>query len=76
MGFPGVDLWASQAHGSVVRDLPASAGDKGDTGLIPGSVRSPEEGRAVHSSILTGKVPWTEEPGGLQSMGSHRVGHD
>ena len=57
MGFPGVDLWASQAHGSVVRDLPASAGDKGDTGLIPGSVRSPEEGRAVHSSILTGKVP-------------------
>ena len=29
-----------------------------------------------HSSILAWKVPWTEEPGGLQSMGSQRVGHD
>ena len=32
--------------------------------------------RATHSSILAGKNPWTEEPGGLQSMGSERVGHD
>ena len=31
---------------------------------------------ATHSSILAWKTPWTEEPGGLQSMGSHRVGHD
>ena len=31
---------------------------------------------ATHSSILAGKIPWTEEPGGLQSMGSQRVGHD
>ena len=31
---------------------------------------------AKHSSILALRVPWTEEPGGLQSMGSHRVGHD
>ena len=31
---------------------------------------------AIHSSILAGKIPWTEDPGGLQSMGSHRVGHD
>ena len=30
---------------------------------------------AIHSSILAGKVPWTEEPGRLQSMGSQRVGH-
>ena len=35
-----------------------------------------EEGMAIHSSILAGKVPGTEEPGGLLSMGSHRVGHD
>jgi len=35
-----------------------------------------EEGRASHSSILAWKIPWTEEPGGLQSMGSQRVGHD
>ena len=30
---------------------------------------------ATHASILTGRIPWTEEPGGLQSMGSQRVGH-
>ena len=35
-----------------------------------------EEGMATHSSILTWRIPWTEEPGKLQSMGSHRVGHD
>ena len=35
-----------------------------------------EEGMAARSSILAWRVPWTEEPGGLQSMGSHRVGHD
>ena len=34
-----------------------------------------EEGRATHSSILACGIPWTEEPGGLQSMGSQRVGH-
>ena len=35
-----------------------------------------EKGMAAHSSILAWRVPWTEEPGGLQSMGSQRVGHD
>ena len=35
-----------------------------------------EEGMATHSSILAWKVPWTEEPGRLQSMGSQGVGHD
>ena len=34
------------------------------------------EGKATHSSILPWRIPWTEEPGGLQSMGSRRVGHD
>ena len=34
-----------------------------------------EEGMATHSSILAWRIPWTEEPGGLQSMGSQRVGH-
>ena len=34
----------------------------------------PEEGMATHSSILAWTIPWTEEPGGLQSMGSHGVG--
>ena len=35
-----------------------------------------EKGRATHSSILAWGIPWTEEPGRLQSMGSQRVGHD
>ena len=35
-----------------------------------------EEGTAIHSSILAWRITWTEEPGGLQSIGSHRVGHD
>ena len=35
-----------------------------------------EEGMATHSSILAWRIPWTEEPGGLQSIGSHRVGRD
>ena len=35
-----------------------------------------EEGMATHSSILAWRIPWTEEPGGLQSMGLQRVGHN
>ena len=35
-----------------------------------------EKGIAIHSSILAWRIPWTEEPGRLQSMGSERVGHD
>ena len=35
-----------------------------------------EKGIATHSSILAWRIPWTEEPGGLQSVGSQRVGHN
>ena len=35
-----------------------------------------EKGMATHSSLLAWRIPWTEEPGGLQSMGLQRVGHD
>ena len=48
----------------------------GDLGLIPGLGRTPEERNAIHSSILAWRIPWTEEPGGLQYMGSQRVRHD
>ena len=41
-----------------------------------GQEDSLEKGTATHSSILAWRIPWTEEPGGPQSMGSHRVGHD
>ena len=48
----------------------------GDPGSIPGSGRSLGKEMATHSSILAWRIPWTEDPGGLQSMGSQRVGHD
>jgi len=35
-----------------------------------------KEGKATHSSILAWRIPWTEEPGGLKSMGKQRAGHD
>ena len=50
----------------VVKNLPANAGG---VGSIPGSGRSPEKEMATHSNILAWKIPWTEEPGRLQSMG-------
>ena len=64
VGFPG---------GSVVKNPPANAGH---TGSLPGSGRSLWKGNATHSSILSREMPWTEEPGRLQSMGSQRVRHD
>ena len=48
---------------------PTNVGVIRATGLIPGSERSPEKKMATHSSILAWKIPWTEEPGGLQSWG-------
>ena len=48
----------------------------GDPGSIPGQEDPLEEGMATHSSISAWRIPWTEEPGGLQSVGSHRVGCD
>ena len=59
----------------VVKSPPANAGDVRDGGLIPGSEEPLEEGMAVHSSILVWRIPWTEEPGGLQSIGLQRVRH-
>ena len=50
-------------------NLPANAGDTGDTGLIPGLEDPLEEEMATHSSILAWEILRTEEHGGLQSMG-------
>ena len=60
----------------VVKKPPARARDIRDTGSVLGSGRSPGGGMATHSSILAWRIPWTREPGGLQSMGSQGVGHD
>ena len=60
----------------MVKNLPANAGAARDIGSIPGLGRSRGEGMARNSSILAWEIPWTEEPGGLQSMESQRVRHD
>ena len=60
----------------VVKNPPANAGDIRDEGSISGSVRSLEEGMAIHSSVLAWRIPRTEEPGRLQSIGSQRVRHN
>ena len=62
MGFPG---------GSVGEESADNAGDANSCEFDP-----LEEEMATHFSVLAWRIPWTEEPGGLQSMGLLRVGHD
>ena len=57
----------------MVKNPPVNAGD---VGSITGLGRSPEKEMAIHSTILAWKIPRTEEPGGLQPMGSQTVRHD
>ena len=57
-------------------DSQESACSAGDLGSVPGSENPLEKGVATHSSILAWRIPWTEEPSQLQSMGSQRVGYD
>ena len=67
MGFHG---------GSVVKNLPAIQ-ELQETGVQSLGWEDPlEEGMATHSSILVWEIPWTEEPGGLQSIGLQRIRHD
>ena len=58
------EVWQTTVHGV------AKPGFDPWVGKIP-----LEKGMAAHSSILVWRMPWTEKPGGLQSMGSQRVGH-
>ena len=67
VGFPG---------GLVVKNPPANAGDIRYNIQSLGQEDPLEEGMATYSSILAWRIPWREEPGGLQSMGSQRVRHD
>ena len=58
---------------NILKNLPAV----GETQVRYLGLEDPlEEGMAIHSSIIVWRIPWTEEPGRLQSMGSQRVGHD
>ena len=60
----------------MVKNLPANAADVRDVGSVLRSEEPLKEEMAVHSSILARRIPGTEEPGGLQSMGSQRIRHD
>jgi len=53
-----------------------NVGDSGDASSVPGSGRSPAGGNGNYSCILAWKIPWTEQPGRIQSMGSQRVEHN
>ena len=60
----------------LVKNPPAGAGNARDMGLTLGQEDALEWEMATHSTILAWKIPWTEEPGGLQSMGLQRAGHN
>ena len=63
-------MFPSGSHGK------GSACHAGDLGSIPGLGRSRGEGNGILLQCSAWRIPWTEEPGGLQSMGSQRVRHD
>ena len=64
MGFPG---------GLDGKESACNAGDLCSIPVLGGSL---EKGMSAHSSSLAWRIPWTEQPGGLQSMGLQRVGHN
>ena len=64
--YKGLPRWPSD------KDSPTNTGDERDESSIPGW----EEKMATHSSILGWKIPWTEEPGGLQSKVVQRIRHN
>ena len=72
------DFFTGAVHcfpgGSVVKNPPVSAGDSEDQSSIPGLGKS--TGGGTGNPLLAWKTPWTERPGGLQSMESQRVGRD
>ena len=71
-----VDMELDFPGGSAVKNLPAMQ-DSQETQVQSLGQKDPlEEGTATHSSILDWRIPWTEEPGGLQSMGLQRVVQD
>ena len=70
-------LFGGFPFGSPIKNMPANSGDTGDLGLTPwGWEDVLKEGMAKQTTILAWRIPWTEEPDGLQSMGSQRVRHD
>ena len=72
----GILLFKDFPGGSVVKNLPALQKMQ-ETRVRPLGGEDPlEKGMATHCSVLAWRIPWTEEPGRLQSVGLQRVGHD
>ena len=69
IGYPHQYSWASLVA-QLVKNLPAMQETRVQS---LGQEDSLEKGMATHSSVLARRIPWTEEPGGLESMGSQRV---
>ena len=79
LSFPLIAFMISsflRASPAVLKNPSVSAADIRDTSSIPGSGRSPGGGHGSPLQCSCWRIPWTEEPGGLQSLGSHRVGRD
>ena len=69
--------WASLSWTSLAAQMVKSPPAMQETQVQSLGQQDPlEKGMATHFSILAWRIPWTEEPGGLVSMGSQRVGHD
>ena len=68
-------LWASKEV-IVVKNLPANTGAIRDVGSVPRLGRTPGRGPGNPLQYSCWRIPWTEEPGGLQSIGLQRVKHD
>ena len=66
-----IEMIRASLVAQLVKNPPAHVGDAGS---IPDLERAKE--MATHSSILAWEIPWTEEPGGIQSLGSQTVRHD
>ena len=78
---PGLPVPHDLLHIHCISDAiqpshPLMPSSPGDVGSIPGLGRSPGEGNGNLPNILAWRIPWREEPGGLQSMESQRVGHN
>ena len=71
-----IHIYGASQVALAVKNPPANAGDIWDKGSIPGSGRSPGGGHGNPLQYSCWRIPWTKEPGGLQSMGSQRVRYD
>ena len=69
---PRIELESLLTPALAGRFFVTSATWEGAVSSIPGLERSPEKDMATHSSVLAWEIPWEEEPGGLQSMGSQK----